>query len=311
MENRLTKMLGVRYPLILGPMRKITLGPMAAAVSENGGFGQIAASTLPAAKLREEIRKARALTDKPFGVNIPLHAPNAAEALEIVVEMGIRIITTSGGNPVKILDRTKAAGITVLHKVSTTAMGLKAQEAGVDGVIAMGFEAGGHGGRSQLTTLCLVPQLSDALDIPVVAAGGISDFRGFLAALALGAEGVEIGTRFLASPECPVALFYKEALLEAADTGTLLVGGEVMPLRVLKNQAAETFCQQGRDLKAHLKVFDYGDGEGNRENTLMPAGQGAGLIECLKPIKDIIDDFVDRAGKRSTDLAQTFKENFQ
>ncbi len=310
MENRLIKMLGVRYPLILGPMRKITLGPMAAAVSESGGFGQIAASTLPGEKLREEIRRARALTDRPFGVNIPLHAPNAAEALEIVVDLGIRVITTSGGNPVKILDRTKPAGILVLHKVSTTAMGLKAQEAGVDAVIAMGFEAGGHGGRSQLTTLCLVPQLCDALKIPVVAAGGISDFRGFLAALALGASGVEMGTRFLATPECPVSSFFKEALLEAPDTGTVMIGGGTMPTRVLINQAAEALSRPGAELKTPFKVYDYADKQGNRQNTLMPAGQGAGLMDSLKPIKNIIDELMGQAEKQSAALGHFFKENF-
>ncbi len=179
-------------------MRRITLGPMAAAVSESGGLGQIATSTLTVPELRKEIEKARDLTDRPFGINIPLHRPNALESLETAIEMRVPVISTSGGSPDKIMDRAKDAGLIVLHKVSTTAMGLKAQEAGVDGVIAMGFEAGGHGGRSQLTTLCLVPQLCDALNIPVVAAGGICDFRGFLAALALGAEGIEVGTRFLA-----------------------------------------------------------------------------------------------------------------
>jgi len=182
MENRLTKLLGIKIPLILGPMRQITLGAMAATVSNNGGFGQIAVSGLSTSQLGQEIRKARALTDKPFGINIPVHRPNALEALEMAIEMKVPVITTSGGNPIKIMDRAKTAGLIVLHKVSTTAMGLKAQEAGVDGVIAMGFEAGGHGGTSQLTTLCLVPQLCDALNIPVVAAGGICDFRRFLAA---------------------------------------------------------------------------------------------------------------------------------
>jgi len=181
----------------------------------------------------------------------------------------------------------------------------------VDGVIAMGFEAGGHGGRSQMTTLCLVPQLGDALDIPVIAAGGISDFRGFLAALALGAEGIEVGTRFLATPECAIPSYYKEAVLEAPDTGTLLVGGEVMPLRVLNNRAAEALRQQGSESIAQLKVFDYSDGQGNRENTLMPAGQGAGLIDTLKPINEIITELMDQAFKRSRELYNCFKERVE
>jgi len=142
-------------------------------------------------------------------------------------------------------------------------------------------------------------------------AGGISDFRGFLAALALGAEGIEVGTRFLATPECSIPSYYKEAVLEAPDTGTLLVGGEVMPLRVLNNRAAEALRQQGSESIAQLKVFDYSDGQGNRENTLMPAGQGAGLIDTLKPINEIITELMDQAFKRSRELYNCFKERVE
>ena len=182
MKNRVTEILGTRYPLILGPMRLITLGEMAAAVSNSGGFGQIGASGASAELLRGEIEKARNLTGSPFGINIPVYRPNAFEALEIAIEMGIKTITSSAGNPAKIIGRVKEAGLKVLHKVSSVKMALKAQEAGVDGVIATGFEAGGHVGRESVTTLCLVPQLVEALDIPVVAAGGIGDGRGLLAA---------------------------------------------------------------------------------------------------------------------------------
>jgi len=304
MTNRLTELLGVDYPLILGPMRMITLGSMAAAVSNAGGFGQIASSMLTMPRLRDEIQKARNLTDKPFGVNIPLHRPTALEALEIVREEGVPAITTSGGNPAKIMDRVKALGIRVLHKVSTTDMGLKAQDAGVDGVIAMGFEAGGHVGKEQVTTLCLVPRLVDALDIPVIAAGGISEFRGFLAALALGAEGVEVGTRFLAAEECPISVYNKKAVLNAQETGTMMLGGEAMPMRVLRNHAAVSILSGGEK----TKIFDYARPGGDAESTIMPAGQGVGLIHTIKPIRDIIAGFMDQSRILSTELQAFLKE---
>jgi enoyl-[acyl-carrier protein] reductase II len=309
MKNRLTRLLGIKVPLILGPMRRITLGPMAAAVSEDGGLGQIATSTLTAPELRQEIGKIRSLTDKPFGINIPIHRPNALESLEVVIEMEVPIITTSGGNPEKVMTRAKGAGLMVLHKVSTTAMGIKAQEAGVDGVIAMGFEAGGHGGKSQLTTLCLVPQLCDALDIPVIAAGGISDFRGFLAALALGAQGVEVGTRFLATPECPVPEYYKEALLRAPDTGTLWLGEARMSARILDNPAARSLRDQSKEKKDPLPAVDYGHKESNGDNTIMPAGQGAGLIHKIEGISRIMNEFMTQAAKSSEALYRFFKED--
>jgi enoyl-[acyl-carrier protein] reductase II len=307
MKNRLMQLLGIKIPLILGPMRRITLGPMAAAVSENGGLGQIATSTLTVPELREEIQKAQNLTNQPLGINIPLHRPNALEFLETAIDRKIPVISTSGGSPDKIMDRAKGAGIIVLHKVSTTDMGIKAQEAGVDGVIAMGFEAGGHGGRSHLTTLCLVPQLCDVLDIPVVAAGGISDFRGFLAALALGAEGVEIGTRFLASKESPTPEYYKEALLRAPDTGTLMVGEERMSLRILDNPAARILMDQGKEKKEHIQVVDYSHGEAEGANTIMPAGQGVGLIHSIEEISRIITGFITQAAERSEALYGFFK----
>ena len=208
MYNRITKILGTKFPLIQGPMRQLTMGEMAAAVSNCGGFGQIAASGASGEQLRSEIIRAQSLTDKPFGINIPIFRPNAFEALEIAIESGIKTITTSAGNPTKLIDRIKEANLRVLHKVSTLDMALKAESLGVDAVIAMGYEAGGHIGREDTTTFCLVPQLANSLKIPVVAAGGIGDARGLVAALALGAEGVEVGTRLVATQECPAPDFF-------------------------------------------------------------------------------------------------------
>lgn len=307
MQNRLTNILGVDYPLILGPMRLITLGAMAAAMSNAGGFGQIASSMLSPSRLRDEIRKAKNLTNKPFGINIPLHRPNAFDALELAQEESVPVITTSGGSPGKITELARATGIKVLHKVSTSAMALKAQKSGVDGVIAMGFEAGGHGGKEQVTTLCLVPRLADVLDIPVIAAGGISDYRGFLAALALGADGVEVGTRFLGATECPIPMYYKEAVLNADETGTILVG-KTMPIRLIKNEAAGSIIEEGKEESNKAEVFDYSSLEGSAESATMPAGQGVGLIDAIKPIQEIISEFMSGSCGLSATLCSFFKE---
>ena len=276
-KNRVCEILGVRYPIILGAMRGITLAEMAAAVSESGGFGQIAASSLFGEPLRRELQKARALTDRPIGVNIPVYRPHAADALEIAIEMGVKAITTSAGDPRKLIDRIKAAGLRVLHKVSTLEMGLKAQAAGVDGVIATGFEAGGHLGREDVTTFCLIPQLADALEIPVVAAGGIGDARGVVAAFALGAEAVEIGTRFLATRECPVPGFWKDSILEAKCDSTTVVGDGRMPLRVLKTHPPSA----GADHDA-----------GHEKQAIVMCGQVAGIIREIVGAGDVIPKIV-------------------
>ena len=311
MKTRVSEILGVSYPFILGPMRLITLGEMAAAVSESGGFGQIAATGLPSDRLRSEIEKARERTDRPIGVNIPLYRPNAREALEISIEMGVRAITTSAGNPAKFMDRIREAGLKVLHKVSTVAMALKAASAGVDGVIATGFEAGGHVGREGITTLCLVPQLADALDIPVVAAGGIADARGLVAAFALGAEGVEMGTRFIASRECPVPDFFKELVLEAGTDSTILLGKGAMPLRVLKNEAAMKISDPDQASEDE-KLNESGDKSyiqsgGDPKTSLMPCGQIAGLIREISRAGEILPEMIGQSRSLSRQLSNMFK----
>ena len=308
MKNRITALLSCEYPLIQGPMRWITLGEMAAAVSNSGGFGQIAASGLPGDRLRKELETALKLTDRPIGINIPIYRPNAAEALEIAIDMGIRTITTSAGNPLKMIDRIKEAGLTVLHKVSTVKMALKAQEAGVDAVIATGYEAGGHIGRDEITTLCLVPQLVDALEIPVVAAGGIGDARGLVAALALGAEGVEMGTRFVATHGCPAPEYFKQSLVDSPGSATVVLGKK-MPMRVLKNWKAERI---GDPDKAH----EAKDGEteddayvkGDADTAIMPAGQVAALIKNVKDISRIFPEMIEAATELSAGLNRLFAD---
>ncbi len=304
MNNRITEILGSRYPLILGPMRMITLGEMAATVAESGGFGQIAASGMSAEALRTEIEKAGKLTEGAFGINIPVYRPNALEAIEIAIEMGIKTITTSAGNPAKVIDRIKDAGIRVLHKVSTVGMALKAQEAGVDGVIATGFEAGGHVGRENITTFCLIPQLVDILNIPVVAAGGIGNGRGLLAALALGAEGVEVGTRFLATRECSSPDWLKESIVQAKDVSTVILGKAEMPIRVLRNKRAEWVSNPDK-VSEDQQIRENGDNaymNSGPAKAIIPAGQVAGLIKEIKAISDIFPDMVKEAQETAANV---------
>jgi len=292
--GKVAGLLGTRLPLILGPMRLITLGKMAAAVSNAGGFGQIAASGLEGDNLREELKIARELTDKPVGVNIPVYRPNAFEAIEIAIEMGVKTITTSAGNPAKIMGLARSGGLTVIHKVSSVRLAQKAQDAGVDAVIAMGYEAGGHVGRENITTFCLIPQIADAVSIPVIAAGGIADARGVVAAMALGASGVEMGTRFVACKECPVPSFFKEGVQAAQCDGTLLLGKEAMPIRVLANSLAMAVSGMQKGDGAASKgdgqvavdqaMTQHGDAAyvmqgGNRDSAVMPCGQIAGLVK--------------------------------
>lgn len=311
MKNQITEILGSEYPIIQGAMRLITLGEMAAAVSQSGAFGIIAASGLEGNKLRQEIRRARSLTNKPFGVNIPIYRPNALEALEIAIEEGIKTITTSAGDPNKIIKRVKEANLKILHVVSTVDMAKKAENAGVDAVIALGTEAGGHVGREEISTLVLIPQVVDAVQIPVVAAGGIADGRGLLAAFALGAQGVQMGTRFLATKECPISATYKQALLEAKDTGTMVAAQKSLPLRVLKNRAAlaiRKMEENGASQQEINKFVDslYGQVADEKEDRLMSAGQVAGLIKNIMTVEELINNIIKEAKATAQNLAEKF-----
>ena len=298
-ETRITDLLGCDYPIILGPMRLITLGSMAACISNAGGFGVIGASGLSREKLVEEIKLARSLTDKPIGVNIPVYRSNAQDAIEASIEMGIKTIYTSAGDPAKFIDKIKTAGLRVNNKESNLSMARKAQAAGVDAVVAMGFEAGGHIGREGITTFCLIPVLAQSLKIPVIASGGVADANGLLAALALGAEGVEIGTRFVATNECPVPPFFKESLCAAELTSTFVLGKEAMPIRVLKNkiieQAAgigEAKTDQVMAQQGNADALYVGEG-GNKHTAVMPCGQVAGLINDVVPVRDVLLNMVN------------------
>jgi enoyl-[acyl-carrier protein] reductase II len=311
MKNRVTEVLDSEYPIIQGAMRLISMGEMAAAVSRSGAFGIIAASGLEGDRLRAEIRKARALTDKPFGINIPIYRPNAFEALEIAVEEGVKTITTSAGDPGKVIRRVKEAGMKILHVVATVEMAKKAEAVGADAVIAVGAEGGGHVGRDEISTLVLIPQVRDAVRIPVVAAGGIADGRGWVAAFALGAEGVQMGTRFLATKECPISETYKDLILKADDHSTMIAARKGFPIRVLRNKAVlslRAMDEKGasqEEINAFVDALSRGAAD-DRENRLWTAGQVCGMIQSIVSVDELIQNMVAEAKAITHILGKTF-----
>jgi len=255
------------------------------------------ASGLSREKLVEEIKLARSLTNKPIGINIPVYRSNAQDAVEVSIEMGIKTVYTSAGNPARFIDKIKSAGLKVIHKVSSLEMARKAESAGVDAVVAMGYEAGGHIGREGITTFCLIPVIAQSLKIPVIASGGIGDANGLIAALALGAEGVEIGTRFVATNECPVPPFFKESLCAAGLTSTVVLGKEAMPIRVLKNTITEQAAGIG-EAKTDQVMAQQGDvlyvaEGGNKHTAVMPCGQVAGLINDVSSVNDVLSKMIN------------------
>jgi enoyl-[acyl-carrier protein] reductase II len=310
-KNRVSEILGSEYPIIQGAMRLITLGGMAATVSNSRAFGIIAASGLEGGRLRDEIRKARSLTDRPFGINIPIYRPNAFEALEIAMEEGIKTITTSAGDPGKVIKQVKEAGMKILQVVANVDMARKAEAAGVDGVIAVGAEGGGHVGRDEIATMVLTRQVREAVKIPVVAAGGIGDGRGWVAAFALGAEGIQMGTRFLATEECPIPAAYKQAILEAKDQSTIIAARKGYPIRVLKNKAAIALRDLDESGASQTEINAFVDSisrgpDDDRENKLMSAGQVAGMFQRVATVDEVIRSMVAEARAVAQSLGTAF-----
>lgn len=303
MKNEITELLNIEYPCIQGGMAWIADASLAAAVSNAGGLGLIAAGSAPAEVVREEIRKAKALTDKPFGVNIMLMSPYAAEIAQVVCEEGVAVVTTGAGNPGKYVPMWKEHGIRVIPVVASVALALRMERCGADAVVAEGCEAGGHIG--ELTTMALVPQVVDAVKIPVIAAGGIADGRGAAAAFMLGAKGVQIGTRFLAAKECTVHPEYKHMVIKAKDIDTTVTGRSGgHPVRVIKNQLArEILAMEKKDvptqeveamLSGSLRLAAK-DGDVKKGSVM--AGQIAGLVKEEQPAKEIITDIFTGAEK--------------
>lgn len=302
MNTEITKLLGIEYPIIQGGMAWVAEHHLAAAVSEAGGLGLIGAANAPADWVREQIRAARKLTDKPFGVNIMLMSPYAEDVAKVVAEEGVSVVTTGAGNPEKYMEQWKAAGIKVIPVVASVALAKRLERSGVDAVVAEGTEAGGHIG--ELTTMVLVPQVADAVQIPVIAAGGIADGRGVAAAFMLGASGCQLGTRFVATREAVVHERYKEYILKAKDIDTKVTGRSTgHPVRCLRNQMTREYLRieaEGVDFEK-LELMTVGGlrravVEGDVENGNVMAGQCAGMIREVLTCREVIEKLMNEAG---------------
>ena len=303
MKTKVTELLQIEYPIIQGGMAWVAEHHLAAAVSEAGGFGLIGAASAPPEIVREEIRKAKELTDKPFGVNIMLLNPNADEVAKIVVEEGIQAVTTGAGNPEKYMPMWKEAGVKVIPVVASVAMAKRMERYGADAVVAEGMEAGGHIGNQ--TTMALIPQIVDAVNIPVIAAGGIGDGRGVAASFMLGAEGVQMGTRFVVSDESIVHDNYKDRIVKAKDIDSVVTGQSTgHPVRCLRNQMTKEYIkkeQEGVPFE-ELERMTLGSlrkavMDGDILNGTVMAGQIAGLVSKRQSCKEILQEIMTEAEK--------------
>ena len=303
MKTKVTELVQIEYPIIQGGMAWVAEHHLAAAVSEAGGFGLIGAASAPPEIVREEIRKAKELTDKPFGVNIMLLNPNADEVAKIVVEEGIQAVTTGAGNPEKYMPMWKEAGVKVIPVVASVAMAKRMERYGADAVVAEGMEAGGHIGNQ--TTMALIPQIVDAVNIPVIAAGGIGDGRGVAASFMLGAEGVQMGTRFVVADESIVHDNYKDRIVKAKDIDSVVTGQSTgHPVRCLRNQMTKEYIkkeQEGVPFE-ELERMTLGSlrkavMDGDILNGTVMAGQIAGLVSKRQSCKEILQEIMTEAEK--------------
>jgi enoyl-[acyl-carrier protein] reductase II len=298
--NKITQLFGISYPIIQGGMIWNSGYKLASAVSNAGGLGLIGAGSMYPEVLREHIQKCKKATSKPFGVNVPMLYPNIEEIMQIIVEEGVKIVFTSAGNPKTWTSFLKENGIIVVHVVSSSKFALKAQEAGVDAVVAEGFEAGGHNGREETTTLTLIPMVKENISIPLIAAGGIATGKGMLAAMVLGADGVQMGSRFAASIESSAHIDFKKTILETQEGETLVTLKELAPVRLIKNkffndiQAAYANCASIEDLKTLLGRARAKKGmfEGDLVEGELEIGQIAGLIHDILPVETIISNVI-------------------
>lgn len=303
MQTEITELLGIKYPILQGGMAWVAESTLASAVSNAGGAGIIAGGSAPIDYLREQIRQAKGLTDKPFGVNIMLMSPNAEDLAQLVIDEKVAFVTTGAGNPGKYIDGWKNAGIKIIPVIPSVALAKRMERAGADAVVAEGTESGGHIGEN--TTFCLVPQVVDAVSIPVIAAGGIADGRGMAAAFMLGAKGVQIGTRFLASEECQIHENYKKLVIDAKDTDSIVTGRFTgHPCRSVKTKFAKgllTFERDGgtpeefeeKTLGSLRKAVQ----DGNIEEGSFLAGAVSGMVNEIKPCKEIVEEIMKDASQ--------------
>jgi enoyl-[acyl-carrier protein] reductase II len=298
MKNRITEMLKIRHPIALGGMAGVTDAPLVAAVSEAGGLGTLGAFKETAESLQQQIRQLNALTQKPFAVNIPLFVPQAPELVSVVLENRVPVVVTAAGSPAIYTKKLQEAGILVIHVVPCVDQARRAEEAGVDALIAEGCESGGFGSSFEIGTIALVPQVSDAVKIPVLAAGGIADARGFAACLVLGAEGASVGTAFLLTKEATrVGSAWRREMLEAGDTSTKIAARGVAPFRMLINSCSKPFEDKvaaGASRKDIVREMIDTDWSGDQDR-VFTCGQAVGLIREVRTVKEVIDQFVNGA----------------
>ncbi|QQX75633.1 MULTISPECIES: NAD(P)H-dependent flavin oxidoreductase [Aequorivita] len=310
MQNRITELFNIEYPIIQAGMIWNSGWRLASAVSNTGGLGLLGAGSMYPEILREHILKCKKATDKPFGVNVPMLYPDIDKIIDIIIEEGVKIVFTSAGNPKTYTSKLKEHGITVVHVVSSIKFALKAQEAGVDAVVAEGFEAGGHNGREETTTFTLIPMVKEQLEIPLIGAGGIATGRGMLAAMVLGADGVQVGSRFVASEEASSHRAFKQMVVDAKEGDTQLTLKELAPVRMLKNKFFESVMQlyttnpSKEDLVKHLGRARAKRGmfEGDMEEGELEIGQIAGLIHDIKPAAQILKDMVAEFEKAKKEI---------
>lgn len=311
MKTRITELFNIQFPIIQAGMVWVSGYKLASAVSEAGGLGLIGAGSMKPGFLREQVQKAKSKTDKPFGINIPLLRGDAQDLIDVTIDEGVKIVFTSAGHPGKFIDKLKKAGCIVVHVVPSVKYALKAESVGCDAVVAEGVEAGGHNGLDEITTFVLIPQVVDAVKIPVIAAGGIADGRGMAAAFALGAEGIQIGTRFAASVESSAHDNYKRAIVESVDDSTVLILKKVTPVRLIKNKFSQQIIEaenSGATKEELTNILGKGRErmailEGNLDEGEIEAGQCAGMIKDILPagkiVRKIIEEYFSVVNKLS------------
>ena len=305
MSNRITSLFNIQYPIIQGGMIWCSGWELASAVSNAGGLGLIGSGSMYPEVLRDHIQKCKAATSKPFGVNVPLLYPDIDKHLEIIVEEGVKIVFTSAGNPAKYTSWLKERGITVVHVIANTKFAKKCEDAGVDAIVAEGFEAGGHNGREETTTMCLIPMIVDCVNVPVIAAGGIGCGRTMAAAFCLGAEGVQVGSRFAASEESSAHISFKEQIIEAKEGSTQLTLKEITPVRLLKNaffDQVEGVYEQGGSVEELKELLGRGRAkkgmfEGDLEEGELEIGQISARLDHIEKAGDIVNSMMLEFGQ--------------